>query len=61
MTPELADWVDLEANPEEIETVMAFNAGRKTIPVIVFPDGSHITEPTDAELDDKCKVDPSAP
>ncbi|GMQ93859.1 MAG: mycoredoxin [Acidimicrobiia bacterium] len=54
------DWVDLEANPEEIETVMAYNGGRKNIPVVVFADGSHITEPTDAELDDKCRIDQSA-
>lgn len=46
-------WVDLEANPDEIETVMAYNGGRKSIPVVVFPDGSHLTEPSDAELEAK--------
>ncbi len=43
--------IDLEAQPTEIETVMAYNNGRKSIPVVVFPDGSHLTEPTDAEMD----------
>jgi len=43
-------WVDLEANPDEIATVMKYSGGRKTIPVVVFPDGTHLTEPSDADL-----------
>ncbi|MCL1593033.1 MAG: NrdH-redoxin [Actinomycetia bacterium] len=43
-------WVDVEANPDEIETVMRYNSGRRTIPVVVFDDGSHLTEPSNAEL-----------
>lgn len=46
-------WIDLVADPAEIETVMAYNGGRKSIPVVVFPDGSHLTEPSDAEMDAK--------
>jgi len=44
------DWVDVEARPDEVETIMGYNDGRKTIPVIVFADGSHLTEPSNAEL-----------
>ncbi|WP_460748242.1 glutaredoxin family protein [Myceligenerans cantabricum] len=43
------DYVDLECDPGracEAEDI----CGRKTIPVIVFPDGSHLVEPTNAEL-----------
>lgn len=43
-------WVDLEANPEKIDEVVRYNNGRKSIPVVVFPDGTHLTEPADAEL-----------
>ncbi len=50
------DWVDLEASPDEIDTIMSYNDGRKTIPVIVFPDGSHLTEPSNAELAAKLAV-----
>ncbi len=50
------DWIDLETNLNEIETVMTFNNGRRTIPVIVFPDGSHLTEPSDVELAAKLGV-----
>lgn len=43
--------IDLEANPDQIETVMAYNDGRRSIPVVVFADGTHLTEPSDAEMD----------
>lgn len=43
-------YVDVAANPGEMDTVLRYNAGRRSIPVVVFPDGSHLTEPTDAEL-----------
>ena len=43
-------YVDVAAHPEEMETVLRYNAGRRSIPVVVFPDGSHLTEPTDADL-----------
>ncbi len=46
-------WVDVEANPDEIAAVMRYNGGRKNIPVVVFADGSHLTEPSDADMDAK--------
>lgn len=54
-------WIDLEDEPYEIAAVIRYNKGRKSIPVVVFPDGSHLTEPTDAELDAKCAELGSAP
>lgn len=47
-------WVDLEEDPDEIEAVIRYNNGRRNIPVVVFSDGSHLTEPTDAELRARC-------
>jgi mycoredoxin len=46
-------WVDVEANPDEMATVMKHNNGRKSIPVVVFSDGTHLTEPSDAAMDAK--------
>jgi mycoredoxin len=43
-------YVDVAANPVEMENVIRYNQGRRSIPVVVFADGSHLTEPTDAEL-----------
>ncbi|QAY72955.1 glutaredoxin family protein [Agromyces protaetiae] len=43
------DYVDLIATPEAADTAKAIS-GRTNIPVVIFPDGEHFTEPSDAEL-----------
>ncbi len=44
------DYVDLEAVADGATRAHAIS-GRTNIPVIVFPDGSHLVEPSDAELE----------
>ena len=46
-------WVDLEAEPDQVAEVEARNAGKRIIPTIVFPDGSHLAEPSNDELADR--------
>lgn len=46
------DYVDVEAEKDGADRAFAVS-GRKQIPVIVFPDGTHLVEPTDAELSAK--------
>ena len=46
-------YIDLEANPEEQATVERYNDGKMIIPTIVFPDGSHLAEPSNEELAEK--------
>ncbi len=45
-------YVDVDADPAARETVQEMNGGRLTgiLPTIVFPDGSTLVEPSDAEL-----------
>ncbi len=43
-------YVDLEATPEAVDVVLERNNGLKRIPVIVFDDGTHLTEPSDEAL-----------
>lgn len=43
-------YVDLVAHPEFMAAVIDRNQGARRIPVIVFPDGSHLTEPSNTEL-----------
>ena len=43
-------YVDVEADPAQMDVVIRYNEGARTIPVVVFPDGSHLTEPSDAAL-----------
>lgn len=44
------EYVDLETSPDDVERVLELNEGRHVIPTIVFADGSHVAEPSDAEL-----------
>ena len=46
-------YVDLEAHPDENAAVERYNGGRRIIPTIVFPDGSHLAEPSNEELASK--------
>jgi len=46
-------YVDLEATPDEVATVLEYNNGKQVIPTIVFPDGTHLAEPTNEELAEK--------
>ena len=43
-------YVDLEERPDEMHEVIRRNDGMRSIPVIVFDDGSHLTEPTNDAL-----------
>ncbi len=43
-------WVDVEQNPDALETVMKYNNGYQSIPTIVFPDGTVLVEPSNARL-----------
>ena len=54
------DWIDLEQHPEAIELVEKINGGSRSIPTIVFPDGSHLIEPGNDELADKLGLSRSA-
>ena len=46
------DYVDVEAVREGADRAFAIS-GRTNIPVILFPDGTHLVEPSDAELSAK--------
>jgi thioredoxin reductase (NADPH) len=44
------DWIDIEANAEGLRFVEELQNGGRTIPTIVFADGSHLLEPSNDEL-----------
>ncbi len=54
------DWIDLEQHPEATELVERINGGSRTIPTIVFPDGTHLAEPGNDELAEKLGLNRSA-
>jgi len=42
--------VDIERDPAAADYVMSVNGGNQTVPTIVFPDGSALTNPSAAQV-----------
>jgi len=42
--------IDVEADETAAAKVQEINGGAKSIPVLVFSDGTHLTEPSDNDL-----------
>jgi thioredoxin reductase (NADPH) len=47
------EWVDIEKDAAAMAYVEQVNKGKRVIPTIVFPDGSVLVEPSNAELAEK--------
>ena len=45
--------IDVDTDKTAADKVREINGGFQSIPVIVFPDGSHLTEPSDKALKEK--------
>jgi len=44
------NYIDVEVDLAAADKVMEINGGMKSIPVLVFEDGTHLTEPSDNDL-----------
>lgn len=53
-------WVDIDHDDTGRRHVEEVQHGGRTIPMVVFPDGSHLLEPSDAELAEKLGLQPLA-
>jgi len=49
------EWIDIEEDEAALEHVKEVNGGYNSVPTIVFPDGSVLVEPDNAELEKKLK------
>ena len=47
------NYIDVEADASASDKVIEINGGMRSIPVILFADGTHLTEPSDAALKEK--------
>jgi mycoredoxin len=47
------NYIDIELDEVASDKVIEINGGMRSIPVIVFPDGTHMTEPSDIDLEAK--------
>ena len=50
------NYVDVEVDLSAADKVIEINGGAKSIPVIVFQDGTHLTEPSDNDLKAKLEA-----
>jgi len=50
------NYIDVEADESASEKVIEINGGQRSIPVIVFSDGTHLTEPSDKALEEKLEA-----
>ncbi len=47
------DVVDIEQEPTAAEYVMKVNGGNQTVPTVVFPDGTALTNPSVAQVKER--------
>lgn len=53
-------WLDIETNPKAEELLSLHGLKRKDLPVVVFEDGTHLSQPNTRELAEKIGLNPSA-
>lgn len=51
------EWIDIDQDAAARRYVVELQHGRRSIPTIVFADGSYLAEPTDAELARKLGIE----
>jgi mycoredoxin len=49
-------WIDIDRDEKAAKFVESMNNGHRSVPTLVWPDGSKLTEPSDAELSKKLGV-----
>ncbi|MEI7641433.1 MAG: glutaredoxin domain-containing protein [Actinomycetes bacterium] len=52
----VCNYIDIEADEAAAAKVIEINGGMRSIPVIIFPDGTHMTEPSDIDLKAKLEA-----
>ncbi len=50
------NYIDVEADVAASDKVIEINGGMRSIPVILFSDGTHLTEPSDSALKEKLEA-----
>ena len=51
------DWTNVDEETQFIEYILKINDGERSVPTIVFPDGSVLVEPSNRELADKLGIE----
>lgn len=51
------EWTNVDEETEFVELVLQINNGQRRVPTIVFPDGSVLVEPSNADLAEKLTLE----
>jgi len=49
-------WIDIDQNEEGARTVAILNHGNRSVPTVVWADGSMLVEPTNEQLAEKLRI-----
>jgi len=49
-------WIDVDRDPASVARVLEINHGKRSVPTLIFPDGTTLTEPSNAELAKKLGI-----
>ena len=49
-------WIDVDQDPASVARVLEINHGKRSVPTLIFPDGTTLTEPSNAELAKKLGI-----
>ncbi len=50
------DWINIDEDRGAAELVIHLNSGKRIVPTIIFPDGSILAEPSNADLREKLQT-----
>jgi len=50
-------WIDIDLDDKSAKYVESLNRGFRSVPTIVWPDGSMLVEPSDAQIAKKLGID----
>jgi mycoredoxin len=50
------NWINIDRDPEAEQYVLKVNRGNRSVPTIVFPDGSLLVEPSESQLRQKLNL-----
>ncbi len=54
------EWVDADDDPRAVDIIRKINNGRRSVPTLVFPDGTVMSEPSNLALGRKLGIDASS-
>jgi mycoredoxin len=55
------EWIDIDRDKQAEQYVIQVNQGMRSVPTLLFPDGSTLTEPSKAQLCQKLGLAPATP